>query len=276
MLVLLSPAKSLDYESRLPTRKRSEPRLLDESERLIEVMRGKSVADIAAMMGISEELAALNAQRYADFARPFTPKNARPAVLAFAGDVYQGMAVRRTWDERDYTEAQKTVRILSGLYGVLRPLDLIQPYRLEMGKKLVTERGGSLYDFWGSTITALLRADLTAAPGYPAVLNLASGEYAAAVRARELGAKVISPRFEDVDARGGRGIVSFFAKRARGELASWLVRNRVRSPRALKDFAEAGYRYDAQTSTPTVPVFVRRFEDRTGPAAPAQAVTTQL
>ena len=160
MLVLLSPAKSLDYESPLPTRKRSEPRLLDQAEQLIGVMRTKSVAEIAALLKISDELAALNATRYARFSRPFTPKNARPAVLAFAGDVYQGLAVRRRWNERDYTEAQKTVRILSGLYGVLRPLDLMQPYRLEMGTRLVTERGGSLYDWWGSTITDLLRADL--------------------------------------------------------------------------------------------------------------------
>ena len=262
MLVLLSPAKSLDYESPLPTRKRSEPRLLDESERLIEVMRGRSTSEIAGLMKISDELAALNAQRYADFHRPFTPKNARPAVLAFAGDVYQGLAVRRRWDERDYTEAQKTVRILSGLYGVLRPLDLIQPYRLEMGIRLATDRGRNLYDFWGSTITDLLRDDLVASPGAPVVINLASDEYANSVRPHELGARMISPRFEDVDARGGRGIVSFFAKRARGEMAGWLVRNRVRTPRALQGFAEAGYRYDPATSTKERPVFLRRFEDR--------------
>jgi len=266
MLVLLSPAKSLDYESRLPTRKWSEPRLLDDSERLIQVMRGKSTSEIAGLMKISDELAALNAQRYADFQRPFTRRNARPAVLAFAGDVYQGLAVRSRWDERDYTEAQKTIRILSGLYGVLRPLDLIQPYRLEMGIRLETDRGRTLYDFWGSTITDLLRDDLAASPGAPVVVNLASHEYAGAVRVGELGARVISPRFEDTDARGGRGIVSFFAKRARGELAGWLVRNRVRSPRALQRFAEAGYRYDSATSTAERPVFLRRLEDRMLPA----------
>ncbi len=265
MLALLSPAKSLDYESRLPTRKRSIPRLLVESEQLIEVMRGRSTSEIAGLMKISDELAALNAQRYADFSLPFTPRNARPAVLAFAGDVYQGMAVRRRWDERDYTEAQKTIRILSGLYGVLRPLDLIQPYRLEMGIRLVTDRGRNLYDYWGSTITNLLRDDLAASPGAPVVINLASEEYAGAVKVHELGARVISPRFEDIDASGVRGVVGFFAKRARGELAGWLVRNRSRSPRALRDFAEAGYRYDPGTSSPDRPVFLRRFEDRVGP-----------
>ncbi|HVK44651.1 MAG TPA: peroxide stress protein YaaA [Micropruina sp.] len=270
MLALLSPAKSLDYESPLPTRKRSEPRLLDHSQRLIELMRAKSTSEIAGMMKISDELAALNAQRYAAFSLPFTPRNARPAVLAFAGDVYQGMAARQRWDERDYTEAQKTIRILSGLYGVLRPLDLIQPYRLEMGIRLQTDRGRNLYDYWGSTITDLLRDDLAASPGVPVVINLASEEYAGSVRVAELGARVITPRFEDLDGRGVRGVVGFFAKRARGQLAGWLVRNRVRTPGALKTFAAAGYRYDPASSTRDRPVFLRRFEDRTGPLAPPQ------
>lgn len=262
MLVLLSPAKSLDYDTPLPTRKCSEPRLLDQAEQLIDVMRGKSVAEIAAMMKISDELAARNAQRYADFRRPFTPRNARPAVLAFAGDVYQGMAVRRQWTERDYTEAQKTVRILSGLYGVLRPLDLVQPYRLEMGVRLATQRGRSLYDWWGSTITDLLRADLAESPGAPVVINLASAEYAAAVRSAELGARVIAPRFEDTDAAGHRSVVGFFAKRARGELASWLVRTRARTSGSLTRFAEAGYTFDRAASSADRPVFVRAYEQR--------------
>ncbi|MFZ1412836.1 MAG: peroxide stress protein YaaA [Micropruina sp.] len=262
MLVLLSPAKSLDYASTLPTRKHSEPRLLDEAAQLIAVMRTKSLAEIAALMDISDELAALNAQRYADFEVPFNRANARPAVLAFDGDTYRGLAVRERFGERDFTEAQKTLRLLSGLYGVLRPLDLIQPYRLEMGTRLATERGASLYDWWGSRITALLREDLAEAPGAAAVLNLASGEYFQAVRPAELGAPVISPRFEDTDANGRRSVVSFFAKRARGELAAWVVLNRVRSPRAVKQFTGAGYRYDARASTTAQPVFVRAFENR--------------
>lgn len=267
MLVLLSPAKSLDFDSPLPTRKHSEPRLLAESERLIDVMRGKSTFDIAGLMHISDDLAALNAQRYADFSPPFTTRNARAAVLAFAGDVYQGLDVRRRWDARDYTEAQKTVRILSGLYGVLRPLDLIQPYRLEMGIPLATDRGNSLYAYWGSIITDLLRDDLAASPGSDVVINLASEEYAKSVRFGALGT-VISPRFEDTNARGTRGVVSFYAKRARGALASWLVRERVRTPGAVKRFTEGGYRYDPDSSTAQQPVFVRTFEDR--PAAARQ------
>jgi uncharacterized protein len=264
VLVLLSPAKSLDFESPLPTRKHSHPRLLDESQRLIEVMRGKSTSEIAGMMRISDELAALNAQRYADFAPPFNLRNARPAVLAFAGDVYQGMAVRRRWDARDYTEAQKTVRILSGLYGVLRPLDLMQPYRLEMGIRLATERGESLYGFWGARITELLRIDLAESPGVPAVVNLASEEYSKSVHFADLECPVISPRFEDVGVTGERGVVGFFAKRARGEMASWMVRERVRTPGAVKRFAGAGYAYDRAASTPRQPVFLRKYEDRPG------------
>ncbi|MCB0910538.1 MAG: peroxide stress protein YaaA [Propionibacteriaceae bacterium] len=262
MLTLLSPAKSLDYESRLPRVTPTEPRLLDESKQLVEVMRTKSVADLAGLAGISDELAALNAERWASFRTPFTRRNARPAVLAFSGDVYQGLDVRHRFGTRDYTEAQKTVRILSGLYGVLRPLDLMQPYRLEMGTRLATDRGRSLYDWWGSRITGMLRDDLAASPGADVVVNLASGEYFGAVRPDELDAPVVSPRFEDTDARGRRSVVSFFAKRARGELAAWLVLNRVRSASAITRFDGAGYRYDKASSTPEVPVFVRAFADR--------------
>ena len=262
MLILLSPAKALDFETRLPPVTPTQPRLLAESGHLVELMRTKSVADLAALADISDELAALNATRWSHFQTPHTRRNARPAVLAFNGDVYQGLAVRRRFGTRDYTEAQKTVRILSGLYGVLRPLDLMQPYRLEMGTRLATERGRWLYDWWGTTITDLLRDDLASSPGAEVVVNLASGEYFGAVRTAELGAPVVSPRFEDTDARGKRGVVSFFAKRARGELASWLVLNRVRSAGALKQFEGAGYRYDKAASTAATPVFVRAFEAR--------------
>jgi len=262
VLVLLSPAKSLDFDSPLPTRRHSHPRLLEQSERLIEVMRGKPTSEIAGLMHISDELAALNARRYAEFSPPFDLRNARAAVLAFAGDVYQGMAAGRRWDARDYTEAQKTVRILSGLYGALRPLDLIQPYRLEMGIRLATDRGDSLYRFWGSGITDLLRSDLAESPGVAAVINLASEEYAKSVRFGDLECPVISPRFEDTSVTGERGVVWFYAKRARGEMASWLVRERVRTPGAVKRFAAAGYAYDRAASSPGQPVFVRRYEDR--------------
>ncbi len=262
MLALLSPAKTLDYASPVTTRKHSEPRLLDHTTSLVDVMRTKSVADLASMMSISDDLAALNAQRFADFHLPFTHRNARPAALAFAGDVYVGLAARTRFDERDWTEAQKTARILSGLYGVLRPLDRIQPYRLEMGTALLTPRGMTLYDWWGDTVSELLRDDLAASPGAPVVINLASDEYAKVVRPRVVGAPIISPRFEDVDRAGKRGVVSFFAKRARGEMVGWLVTERIRSASALKHFEGAGYRYDPATSRPDRPVFVRSYADR--------------
>lgn len=257
MLAVLSPAKSLDYETRLPTRKHTSPRLLDQAEALNDVMRTKTPAEVKALMGISDELAHLNAARYAAFDPPFTPKNARPAVLAFNGDVYLGMAARERFTERDFTEAQKTLRILSGLYGLLRPLDLMQPYRLEMGTRLQTERGRSLYDWWGTRVTDLLAQDLAASPGPSVLVNLASEEYAKVIVAERLGAEIVSPRFEDRGPDGTPRVVSFFAKRVRGEMAAWLVLNRVRSVRALRDFDGAGYRYDAQRSSRLQPVYVR-------------------
>lgn len=257
MIVLLSPAKSLDYESPLPTRKSSQPRLLDRAEELIEVMRSKSVDEVAELMGISLELAELNVRRYADFSPPFTRRNARPAVLAFAGDVYQGLAAAERFDARDYTEAQKTVRILSGLYGVLRPLDLMQPYRLEMGTKLATDRGDTLYDYWGTTITEVLAEDLEASPGARAIVNLASGEYFRSVQPETIDGHLVTPRFLDQGPDGDHRVVSFFAKRARGDMAGWIVANRVRSMRTLADFDGGGYRFDPERSTRSEPTFVR-------------------
>ena len=273
MLALLSPAKTLDLESALPTRKHTQPRLLDESRRLIDVMVTRSPDEIASLMDISDDLAELNARRYRDFELPFTPRNARPAVLTFAGDVYQGMAVRERFRERDYTEANKTLRILSGLYGLLRPLDLVQPYRLEMGVRLRTGRGRSLYDWWGERITDLVRADLAESPGPNILVNLASHEYFSAVDADALDTRLISPRFEDEDARGRYRVVSFSAKRARGEMAAWLVLNRVRSAKAITEFDAGGYRYAREESTPDLPVFrrPRRRDGHDGPGSrPAQ------
>lgn len=257
MLALLSPAKALDFDTPLTTRKHSEPRLSDQAGELIEVMREKDTAQIAALMHLSEDLAQLNLARYRDFTLPHTRANARPAVLAFNGDTYAGLDARATFDERDHTEAQKTVRILSGLYGLLRPLDLIQPYRLEMGTRLATERGRDLYQWWGSTITDLVRDDLAASPGADAVVVLASTEYAQAVDVAALDAQVITPRFEEVNPDGRAQVISFCAKRARGAMAGWMVRNRVRGVRALRGFDGLDYRWDADASTPAQPVFRR-------------------
>ncbi|MBI4900748.1 MAG: peroxide stress protein YaaA [Actinobacteria bacterium] len=257
MLSLISPAKSLDLASPVPDWEATTPRLLDESVRLIDVMRSKSLSEVAGLMHLSDDLAALNLQRYRDFETPFTPENARPALLMFAGDVYQGMAARTRFDDEDFTEAARTLRILSGLYGLLRPLDLIQPYRLEMGVRLATERGRSLYEWWGDRITRLVRSDLGESPGERVLVNLASHEYASAVDLDALDAPVISPRFEDQGPRGDWKVISFSAKRARGEMAAWLVRERVRTARDLTRFDAGGYRYVTALSTAAVPVFRR-------------------
>ncbi len=257
MLIVVSPAKSLDFESPLATRKHSVPMLVDRAAELVQVMREKSPDELADMMSISPSLAELNFERFHDWSAPFTPANARPAVLAFNGDTYLGLDAARSFDARDFTHAQKTLRILSGLYGVLRPLDLIQPYRLEMGSKLKTAAGDTLYDYWGDTITRTLAVDLEASPGSLALVNLASNEYFGAVDPAGLGARVVTPTFLDSKAGAPPRTVGFFAKRARGTMAAWIIRNRVRSVRALADFDGMGYRYDPDRSTNDDPVFVR-------------------
>lgn len=258
MLTVLSPAKSLDFASKLPTRKHSQPRLLDGAEPLAEQLAAMAPDEIAQLMSISDELADLNAERFRDFTLPFEPGRERPAVLAFAGDVYQGMEAQ-TFGERDFTEAQKTVRILSGLYGLLRPMDLIAPYRLEMGTRLTTAAGDTLYAYWRDRVTALLAEDLAASPGPPVLVNLASTEYFGVVDTTALGAKVIAPRFLDAPRSdpGELKVISFHAKKARGAMASWLVRERIRSPRKLVEFTGLGYAYDAARSTSTEPTFTR-------------------
>lgn len=257
MLTLLAPAKSLDLDSKLPSRKHTQPRLLDEASELVEVMRTKTPEEISDLMHVSPDLGELNAQRYEDFATPFDLKNARPAIWTFDGDVYRGMDAAGRFDARDLTEAQKTVRILSGLYGVLRPLDLMQPYRLEMGTRLATDRGDSLYAWWGDRITEQLATDLADSPGPAVIVNLASQEYSGSVSFDDLDARIVTPRFEDRAKSGAWKVISFSAKRARGEMAAWIVQQRVRSVRALQDFDGAGYRYQPELSTPDEPVYRR-------------------
>jgi cytoplasmic iron level regulating protein YaaA (DUF328/UPF0246 family) len=258
MLTVLSPAKSLDYVSKLPTKKHSQPRLLDGAGLLAEQLAALTPDEIGQLMGISDQLAGLNAERFRDFELPFEPGRERPAVLAFAGDVYTGMQAT-SFGERDFTEAQKAIRILSGLYGLLRPMDLIAPYRLEMGTRLTTPAGDSLYAYWRERVTTLLAEDLAQSAGPPVLLNLASAEYFGVVDTKALGAKVISPRFLDAPQAnpGELKVISFFAKQARGAMASWLVRERIRTPRKLPDFTGLGYEYDADRSTPGEPTFVR-------------------
>ena len=257
MLIVVSPAKSLDYTSPLATKKFTEPTMLDRSSELIDIMVTKTPLEIERLMSISPALAALNHERYLDWERPFTRKNSRPALLAFDGDVYDGMGARNSFSERDFTHAQKTLRILSGLYGVLRPLDLMMPYRLEMGTKLANPNGKDLYSFWGDTITDALRDDMEASPGAKVLINLASNEYFGSVRPARLGVPIVTPAFLDTNTQGDQKIVSFFAKRARGAMTAWIIKERLTSARVLSSFEGLGYRFDAAQSTATRPVFTR-------------------
>ncbi len=266
MLIVISPSKSLDFDSPLPTKKRSMPRLLEDSQELVAVMAEKSPREIAKMMRISESLGELNHERFQDWEVPFTTTNARPALLAFAGDAYVGMDTRGTFSERDYTHAQKVLRILSGLHGVLRPLDLMQPYRMEMGATLATTRGRDLYDFWGDRITNLVNEDLAASPGANALVNLASKEYFESLDLSRIDGRVVSPTFLDSKNGGDYKIVSLFAKRARGAMTGWIIRQRIKSVAALKGFTAMGYRYDPERSTIDQPVFIRESGDRASAA----------
>lgn len=255
MILVLSPAKRLDYETPPVTDRFTEPRLLDQSALLIERLRELSPAEIASLMSLSDPLAALNHARYADWQPPFTPANAKPAALAFAGDVYEGLdAATLAAKALDWLQAH--ARILSGLYGVLRPLDLMQPYRLEMGTRLANARGKDLYAFWGERISELLQADLAAAKAQ-VLVNLASEEYFKAVRPARLGVPVVQPVFEDW--KGGRyKVVSFFAKRARGLMARYAAEHRLRDAAALQAFAVDGYAFAAEASDDARWVFRRR------------------
>ena len=261
MLIVVSPAKSLDYESPLPTKKFSEPELLDHSEKLVDVMAKKSPDEISSLMHVSPALGELNFARFQDWERPFTRDNARPALLAFNGDVYAGLDAANSFSERDFTHAQKTLRILSGLYGVLRPLDLMQPYRLEMGTKLTTAAGSDLYDYWGTTITDSLNTAIDASPGAKVLVNLASNEYFGAVQTDLVEAPIVSPAFLDAKPGADPKIISFFAKRARGVMSAWIIKNRISSRRALIDFDGMGYNYDRERSTADRPVFVRHHDE---------------
>ncbi len=231
--------------------------MLDQASELVEIMATKSPRSLSRMMGISSDLAELNHERFQDWEIPFPVGSARPSILAFNGDVYIGLDAG-SFTQRDFTNAQKVLRILSGLYGVLRPLDLMMPYRLEMGSKLKTKKGRDLYSFWGSTITEVLNADLAASPGEKVLINLASNEYFKSVRTDELGAPVVSPAFLDAKGDGDFRTVSFFAKKARGSMAAWLVKERVTDVDQLSKFDGMGYAYDPDRSSDERPVFTRR------------------
>jgi cytoplasmic iron level regulating protein YaaA (DUF328/UPF0246 family) len=254
MLTLLSPAKSLDYESSLLTQRSTQPRLKADTSALIDQLKGFSSNEIGALMHVSEKLASLNFERFQGFESSFTKKNSRPAILAFVGDVYQGMKLA-DWSADDFAAAQDNLRILSGLYGVLRPLDLMQPYRLEMGTALQNARGKNLYQFWGDRITELLNADLKKTKS-DVVVNLASNEYFSAVNPSKLNGTLVSPVFKD-EKNGTYKVISFYAKKARGMMADYIVKNAPKEASDLQQFTMNGYAYDPESSTDPKPVFLR-------------------
>lgn len=254
MLLLLSPAKKLDYDSPLPTSLHTDPLFVNEAKGLIDVLKKKSAGDVAKLMSLSDSLAQLNVQRYAEWSPKFSQKNARPAVLAFNGDVYEGLDAS-SLTEAQLKWAQDHVAILSGLYGVLRPLDLMQPYRLEMGTKLVNPAGKTLYDYWKETIAPYLNERLVTEK-QPIVVNLASEEYFKSVDVKQLNARVIQCVFQDQKA-GAWKVISFFAKRARGLMARYVIQNRINTPDKLVGFNLEGYAYAPDVSTPDKLVFRR-------------------
>ncbi|MCU5771085.1 peroxide stress protein YaaA [Erwiniaceae bacterium BAC15a-03b] len=254
MLMVISPAKTLDFDGPLATKKFTQSALLDKSQQLIEVARALSPAQIGSLMHISDKLAELNAQRFNDWQPPFTLDNARQAILAFKGDVYTGLQAE-DFSARDFDFAQQHLRMLSGLYGLLRPLDLMQAYRLEMGIKLANPAGKDLYTFWGETLTEALNNAL-AEQGDDVLINLASDEYFKAVKPKKLNGRVIKPVFLD-EKNGKFKVISFYAKKARGLMSRYIIQQRLTKPAQLKKFDLEGYFFDDESSSENELVFKR-------------------
>ncbi|MBU1311658.1 MAG: peroxide stress protein YaaA [Gammaproteobacteria bacterium] len=254
MLLLVSPAKDLDVQPLAKPISVSQPELLKHSQQLADICKSLTPADLSSLMHISDKLAGLNAARFAQWQLPFTEQNAKAALFAFNGDVYQGLDALSLSDE-DIAFAQQHLRILSGLYGVLRPLDLMQPYRLEMGTKLANPQGKDLYAFWQDTITGLLNQQL-AELNSELVVNLASQEYFKAVKPKLLNGRLITPVFKDFK-NGQYKIISFFAKKARGLMARYIIQNRLSQAEQLQHFDLAGYQFSPEHSSGKELVFLR-------------------
>ena len=254
MLMVISPAKKLDVDTPSPIKKKTQPLLLDDAQALIDELQHLAPQDISALMGISDKLGTLNYDRYQQWQPPFTLDNAKQAVFAFKGDVYVGLDAEALTAD-DLTFAQQHLRILSGLYGVLRPLDLMQAYRLEMGTRFQNARGKDLYAFWGDKITQDLNKQLKKTKG-ETLINLASNEYFKSVDLNALNAEVITPVFKD-EKNGQYKIISFYAKKARGLMAAYAIKKQVTDPKKLKKFNVAGYRYSVDMSKGNEWVFIR-------------------
>lgn len=253
MLMVISPAKTLDYESPLATESHTQPEFLDHACELIDQLKELEPHQVSNLMSISEKLGQLNAERFQNWYTPFNLDNARQAALAFKGDVYTGLAAE-SFSEDDFAFAQKHLRMLSGLYGLLRPLDLMQPYRLEMGTKFENSRGKDLYAFWGSILTDELNRLLAADDGV--LVNLASNEYFKSVKKKELTARLITPQFKDWK-NGQYKMISFYAKKARGLMCRFAIENRITQADDLKGFNLDGYYFSEEQSEGDNWVFLR-------------------
>lgn len=254
MLTVISPAKTLDFDTPPATRKTSQPLFLERSAQLVEEARELGPEGIRELMGVSENIAQLNHQRFMNWGTPFTLDNAKQSVLAFKGDVYTGLEAQ-TLSTAQLNFAQKHLRILSGLYGLLRPLDLMQAYRLEMGLKFANSNGANLYEFWGDSITRTLNTQLKKS-GSRELVNLASNEYFKAVKKGSLEADVVTPVFKDLKS-GKYKVISFYAKKARGQMARFIIDKGLNSPQGLKKFRTGGYRYNKAESSAREWVFTR-------------------
>jgi cytoplasmic iron level regulating protein YaaA (DUF328/UPF0246 family) len=254
MLTVISPAKTLDFATPPHISRATQPAFLDRAATLVEDARALSPEGVRELMGVSEKLAELNHSRFMNWSTPFSPENAKQAVLAFRGDVYTGLDAD-SLSSAQLAFAQQHLRILSGLYGLLRPLDLIQPYRLEMGLKFANSGGSNLYQFWGETLTRALDAQLKQS-GSPVLVNLASNEYFRAIKPGQLEAEVITPVFKD--RKNDRyKVISFFAKKARGQMARFIIERELNEVSGLKQFRVDGYRYNAAESTAREWAFTR-------------------
>ncbi|MEK9773013.1 MAG: peroxide stress protein YaaA [Opitutae bacterium] len=259
MLVLLSPAKTLDFESPTPTQICTKPDFLDLSEDLTKGLSELSTEELGRLMGLSPKLAQLNYDRFQTWSKEHRENTSKQAITAFKGDVYEGL---KAWNfnQGDFEYAQKNLRILSGLYGILKPLDLIQPYRLEMGTVYANPAGKDLYAFWGDKLANSIKKDLALSKS-KTILNLASLEYSKAAQLKKVDANIISPAFKD-EKNGKFKMISFYAKRARGLMTNFIITNKIESENDIKEFSMDGYSYSIKDSSANEPVFLRSEKAR--------------
>ena len=255
MITVISPSKTQDFSSNGVPHHHTQPHFLDQSRMLVKELRKHSAGDLKSLMEVSDKIAGLNYERYKQFSPPFSPENAKQALFAFKGDVYTGIDLEN-YTEKELNFAQDHLRILSGLYGLLRPLDLIQPYRLEMKIKLKNPKGKDLYAFWGNSLTEELNKALAPGSAKPVLINLASNEYFKAIQKKGLEAEIITPVFKEFK-NGKYSIIAIYAKKARGMMTDFIIKNKIKNPEKLKTFGEEGYEFSEQHSLNNELVFIR-------------------